>query len=92
MNDHSLATTLVSFRKEMTSVVTTMMAVNEKEQAKERQEYKKRRKVEDQQRTEAEEHQEAQRKDAGENERKSNEVTSNNWKIRRKKTDRSTKA
>jgi len=62
MNDHSLATTLASFRTEMTSVVTTMMEVNEKERAKERQVYKDRRKVEDQQRTEAEEHREVQQK------------------------------
>ena len=37
MHDHSLANTLASFRTEMTSVVTTMMAVNEKERAKGRQ-------------------------------------------------------
>ena len=62
MNDQSLANAFASFRTEMTSVVTTMMEVNNQERAEERQEYEDRRKVEDQQRTEAEERREAQRK------------------------------
>ena len=62
MNDQSLANTFASFRSEMTSVVTTMMEVNNQEWAKERKEYEDRRKVEDQQQTKAEERREVQRK------------------------------
>ena len=47
MNDQSLANTFVSFRTEMTNVVTTMMEVNKQERAQERK-IKDRRKVEDQ--------------------------------------------
>ena len=59
MTDNSFATTLASIQSKMASVVTTIMAVNEQERAKERQVYDERRKEEEKSRKEAEVVQEA---------------------------------
>ena len=61
-NDGSLANTLATFETNLTTVVTTMLELNNHERARERKEDNDRRKIEDQQRAEVEERREAQRK------------------------------
>ena len=61
-NDASLANTLAIFKTNLTTVVTTLFDLNNKERVRERKEYKDRRKIDEQQRFEAEEKREEQRK------------------------------
>ena len=61
-NDASLTNALATFETNLTTVVTTLFELNNKEQAKERKEYEDRRKINKQQQIEAETIKEAQRK------------------------------
>ena len=53
-NDASLANTLATFETNLTTVVTTLFELNNKERARERREYADQRKIDKQQRFEAE--------------------------------------
>ena len=53
-NDASLANTLATFETNLTTVVTTLFELNNKERARERKEYADQRKIDKQQRFEAE--------------------------------------
>ena len=65
-NDASLATTLATFGTNLTTVVTAMFDLNNKDRERERKEYDDRRKIEEQQRSEARKIDEQQRKEAEE--------------------------